>query len=128
MSARLSKVTKECNVGLQTAVEFLHKHGFTDIEANPNLKISDEQYDLLVKEFVKDKNLRNEVEQFREQRQKVSKENKRKEELVEPYPVAKAELKVVGHIDLNAKKTVVPAPKAEEPVKVAEPVKAEEPA
>ena len=28
MSIRLNKVTKECNVGLQTAVEFLQKKGF----------------------------------------------------------------------------------------------------
>ena len=48
MSIRLNKVTKECNVGLQTAVEFLQKKGFTDIEANPNTKISDEQYQMLV--------------------------------------------------------------------------------
>lgn len=36
MSIRLNKVTKECNVGLQTAVEFLQKKGFSDVEANPN--------------------------------------------------------------------------------------------
>ena len=28
MSIRLSKVTKECNVGLQTVVEFLQKKGY----------------------------------------------------------------------------------------------------
>ena len=48
---RLNKVTKECNVGLQTAVEFLQKKGFSDVEANPNAKISQEQYDLLVAEY-----------------------------------------------------------------------------
>ena len=46
MSIRLNKVTKECNVGLQTAVEFLQKKGFSDVEANPNTKISDEQYQM----------------------------------------------------------------------------------
>ena len=51
MSIRLNKVTKECNVGLQTAVEFLQKKGFSDVEANPNTKISDEQYQMLVAEF-----------------------------------------------------------------------------
>ena len=55
MSIRLNKVTKECNVGLQTAVEFLQKNGFADIEPNPNAKISDEQYRMLVAEFKKDK-------------------------------------------------------------------------
>ena len=60
MSIRLNKVTKECNVGLQTAVEFLQKKGFSDVEANPNTKISDEQYQMLVAEFKKDKGLRDE--------------------------------------------------------------------
>ena len=115
MSARLSKVTKECNVGLQTAVEFLHKHGFTDVEANPNVKITDEQYDLLTKEFNRDKDLRTEAVQLSQQRQKETRDNKRKEELVEPHPVAKTEFKVVGHVDLNAKPKPAPAPKAEAP-------------
>lgn len=61
MSIRLNKVTKECNVGLQTAVEFLQKKGFNDIEANPNTKITDEQYDMLVAEFKKDKGLRDDA-------------------------------------------------------------------
>ena len=36
-------------------VEFLQKKGFSDVEANPNTKISDEQYQMLVAEFKKDK-------------------------------------------------------------------------
>ena len=59
MGIRLNKVTKECNVGLQTAVEFLQKKGFTDIEANPNTKISEEQYEMLVAAFKTDQGLRN---------------------------------------------------------------------
>ena len=42
------------NVGLNTAVEFLHRKGFTEIEANPNVRLNDDQYALLVKEFGKD--------------------------------------------------------------------------
>ena len=36
MSVRLNKATKECNVGLKTAVEFLQKKGYEAIEENPN--------------------------------------------------------------------------------------------
>ena len=43
MSIRLNTATKECNVGLQTAVEFLQKKGFADVEANPNGRITEEQ-------------------------------------------------------------------------------------
>ena len=44
------------NVGIATVVEFLQKKGYT-VEANPNTKISEEQYAILVKEFSTDKNL-----------------------------------------------------------------------
>ena len=42
MTIRLNKVTRDLNVGIQTAVDFLQKKGFS-IESNPNTKISDEQ-------------------------------------------------------------------------------------
>lgn len=110
MSIRLNKVTKECNVGLQTAVEFLQKNGFTDIEPNPNTKISEEQYQMLVAEFKKDKGLRDDADNISRQRQ-----HKEKKETIaipqqEPQtiknetmePKAEKRLKVVGHIDLDA--------------------------
>ncbi len=68
MTIRLNKVTRDLNVGITTVVEFLQKKGF-EIEANPNTKITEEQYKLLVKEFHKDKNLRLESEKFLQERQ-----------------------------------------------------------
>ena len=56
------------NVGIATVVEFLQKKGYT-VEANPNTKISEEQYAMLVKEFSTDKNLRLESERFIQERQ-----------------------------------------------------------
>ena len=56
------------NVGIATVVEFLQKKGYT-VEANPNTKISEEQYAILVKEFSTDKNLRLESERFIQERQ-----------------------------------------------------------
>ena len=56
-SIRLNKVVKDLNVGLSTAVEFLRKKGHT-VEENPNFKISDDQYAVLVKEFSLDKDLK----------------------------------------------------------------------
>ena len=56
MTIRLNKVTRDLNVGIATVVEFLQKKGYT-VEANPNTKISEEQYAVLVKEFSTDKNL-----------------------------------------------------------------------
>lgn len=57
MSIRLIKVSKDLNVGISSLVEFLQKKGFA-VEANPNTKIEDEQYDLLVTEFGKDKKIK----------------------------------------------------------------------
>ena len=127
MSIRLSKAIKECNVGLQTAVDFLNKKGIGEVEANLNAKISDEQYDLLLKEFKPDSVLKDAANHMLQQ-QKEEKERKEKEKAeakakakaeaeakakAEEEAKAKAEeeakakkqaLKVVGHIDLDAPK------------------------
>ena len=63
MTIRLNKVTRDLNVGITTAVEFLQKKGFT-VEANPNTKITDEQFELLKKEFSTDKDLKIKSERF----------------------------------------------------------------
>ncbi|HIX86545.1 MAG TPA: translation initiation factor IF-2 [Candidatus Parabacteroides intestinigallinarum] len=52
MPIKLIQVQRKLNVGINTVVEFLHKKGF-EVEDNPNTRISDEQYALLVKEFGK---------------------------------------------------------------------------
>ena len=119
MSIRLIKVTKECNVGLQTAVDFLLKNGFEGVEANPNTKISEEQYQLLIKEFNRDKGLRNEATQLIQQRQEQNKERKEAarakvvEEMVDLRAPQMEGPKVLGRIDLNASKK--PTPKVAKP-------------
>ncbi|MDR2914695.1 MAG: translation initiation factor IF-2 [Tannerella sp.] len=50
MPVKLNKVIKDLNVGLSTVVDFLNKKGY-EVESNPNTRVSDEQYELLVKEF-----------------------------------------------------------------------------
>ena len=118
MSIRLNKVTKECNVGLQTAVEFLQKKGFTDIEANPNTKISDEQYQMLVAEFKKDKGLRDDAAVLSRKRQHKEKKatialGGGEQPVAEVLPTSEVKadrkLKIVGHIDLQRLSAVRPA-------------------
>lgn len=67
MPIRLSKACKDLNVGLSTAVEFLSKKGHK-IEADPNLKISDDLHLLLAKEFDKDMALKLESERLSQER------------------------------------------------------------
>ena len=69
---RLSKIAKECNVGISTIVDFLHKKGFK-IESNPNTKVSEEMYDLLKKEYRSDLTVKMESEKLVERKQKGKK-------------------------------------------------------
>ncbi|PNE27433.1 translation initiation factor IF-2 [Tannerella sp. oral taxon 808] len=52
MPVKLNKVLKDLNVGLQTVVDYLRGKRF-EVESNPNVRIPDEQYAVLVKEFGK---------------------------------------------------------------------------
>lgn len=50
MERRLVKVAKELNVGISTVVEHLNKRGF-NIEDKPTAKITDDQYNILLRDF-----------------------------------------------------------------------------
>ena len=52
-ATRLSKIAREFNVGISTIVEFLHKKGH-HLDPNPNTKVSDDLYALLVQEYSSD--------------------------------------------------------------------------
>ena len=47
---RLSQVARKLNVGRTTIIEFLSEKGF-EVDSSPNSKISEEQFDMLSKEF-----------------------------------------------------------------------------
>ena len=134
MSIRLNKVTSNLNVGLSTAVEFLQKKGFS-AKKDPNAKISDEEYDLLVKEFSSDKNLKIESEKIsfdrhtKEKRESVvveGYERKVIEEIKTEVPDEyKPKFVTKGKIDLDAIGKKKPEVKIEEEIK--EPQKEEVP-
>jgi len=60
---RLSKLAKEFNVGISTIVDFLHKKGY-DIDQNPNAKVTPEQYEILVKEYSSDIDVKKESQRI----------------------------------------------------------------
>ena len=68
MAIKLIKACKELNIGMATAVEFLGKHGM-NIDTDPNLRIDDDVYMKLAKEFSKDLALKLEAERQQQQRQ-----------------------------------------------------------
>ena len=106
MAIKLIKACKELNIGMSTAVTFCAKQG-KEINADPNVRIDDDLYLLLAKEFNKDMALKLEAErraqerQEREMPQTVSIE-KPKEPAHIPTEVPQP--KVVGKIDLDAER------------------------
>ena len=132
MAIRISKVTRELNVGSSTLVEFMHKMGFNDVNDDLNQKLTDEQYNMLVAEFSQDKSLRDQATRFLQDRHnkrstpevpepevkpavKAAQEPEMIETQLPDEPVIK--FKTVGKINLDE-------PKAE-PVKETPAVKAE---
>lgn len=107
MGVRLNKVLKECNVGLQTVVDFLKKEGI-EVESDLNYKLSDEAYQAVISKFGNDKQLRNEADKLINQRQdeKEKKPAPRKvEEIKTEIPTdVLPKFKAVGQIDLSPKK------------------------
>jgi len=139
MTIRLNKVTRDLNVGITTVVDFLQKKGYT-VEANPNTKITEEQYAALVKEFSKDKDLKIESEKIIQERQNKERNKAsvsiedihpelKKPEVIETVPEdVRPKFKPVGKIDLDGlkkkKKPAVVEP-AETPVVQEGPAKPE---
>ena len=116
MTIRLNKVTRDLNVGITTVVDFLQKKGYT-VEANPNTKITEEQYAALIKEFSKDKDLKIESEKIIQERQNKER-NKASVSIEDIHPELKKpevietvvpedvrpKFKPVGKIDLDGLK------------------------
>ncbi|MGF1585199.1 MAG: translation initiation factor IF-2 [Bacteroidales bacterium] len=77
---RLSKVARDFNLGLSTIVDYLKKKGH-DISLNPNTKVSEEQYNLLLKEYSSEISVKKESEKIsmriaREKKETISIEDK----------------------------------------------------
>ena len=118
---RLSKVARELNVGISTIVEFLGSQG-KEVSANPNTKIDEELYMLLLEEFHKEKFEKEKADKVNIDKPErtvitISKEEQAKSEEKVDKIEAKADklsgLSVVGKIDLDTK----PVKKEPEPEK-----------
>ncbi len=143
MAIRLVKIAKELNVGTTTIVDHLLANGF-EIENKPTAKISDDMYDVLVKEFQNSIAVKEKADQLIIGTRPGAKEEPDEviakpagppivevapekpeppkapevEEVVDGREDVKAEIKVVGKIDLKPKPKKAPAEEEE----VVEPV------
>ncbi len=138
---RLSKIAKTLNVGIQTLIEFLEKKGGDpNTKWGPMSQVEDSLYELLRKEFNKDKSVKEASERERQERiqtrDKIKEETRQinavnngipqtKQQAPKAQPTEQPSLaktptevkvnntgvKVLGHIDLDAHNNpVVPKP------------------
>ncbi len=126
MSIRLNKVLTELNIGLERAVEFLKNKkslGSIGDDAGMNTKITDEQYQALVKAFKGDKDIKNEADKMFAKKAKEKKAEKRSATKAEELLPQRQQFKPVGKIDLDSlgkkpqQPQAAPKPAAEAPAK-----------
>ena len=128
---KISKIAKDLNISLSTAVEFLRKKDIT-VDDNPNARVEDDVVDILVKEFKSDQDLKTKSEKFSNERQQ-QREKARPAKPAEPEEIRlTSEInkpRILGKIELDSKgnptssKIVEPAP-APAPAPVAAPAPA----
>ncbi|MBP5277835.1 MAG: translation initiation factor IF-2 [Prevotella sp.] len=117
MSYRLNKAIRELNIGLQTAVEFLEKRtDLGEVRADLNFKLSDTQYEALVKQFKKDKEVKGLADKLFAKHPKEKKKPAEREEPQVSNIGVKQQFKPLGKIDLSSlEKKSEPAKPAETP-------------
>src|SRR5574344_2428804 len=131
-SIRINKVLKEFNIGMNTLVDFLDKKG-VKVDANPNAKLTPEDYDLVEKEFRKEQIVKEESKKVAAKVKNIEKENvsygindneENKEKFIETTVDAVKPPKVLGKIDLSEgkQKTIKDEPVNKQPAeeKIAE--------
>lgn len=142
---RINKVLRELNISLERAVDYLKDKGIA-IDANPNAKISDKEFDILQNQFAGDKGnkeaskgvseeIKKEKEALRLEREKEIEDKKKQEEERHRLEVIKAKAvvtgpKQVGKIELeskNAPSNKTESTKTAESAESAPEVKKEEP-
>lgn len=115
---RINKVLRELNISLERAVDYLKDKGIA-IDANPNTKISDAEFNILQSQFAGDKGnkeaskgvseeIKKEKEALRLEREKEIEDKRKLEEERQRLEVIKAKAviagpKQVGKIDLEPK-------------------------
>ena len=99
MPVKISKIARELNVGVNTAAEFLQKHG-VEVDGNPNARIDDAAVELLYKEYSTDK-VDKDKSQLRTSR-RVAKPARQESAEVKTASTRPAGPKVLGTIDLSS--------------------------
>ena len=133
MPIKISKVANDLNVGIPTLVEFLQKHNQeVGDPGNLNLRISDEQHEMLVRAFKNDKDLKSKSERYASERQKDKVKNKAPQEPKKPEQIKTVvetvqKPKILGKIELDKHNNPVVEEKKPEPKPAPAPAPAPKP-
>lgn len=99
MDIRLSKLTRQYNIGLQTLVDFLNEKGAGIVNVNPNVKISNEYLPAIAKKFGEDLKAKQEAASVGiKMREIMDSGRSREEEEEEPIPET-----IIKHVSLSDK-------------------------
>jgi translation initiation factor IF-2 len=121
---RLMKVATELNVGVQTVMDFLSAKGFSDI--NRNSKVTDDMYSLLLKEYGKEKDVKEESKKIIQSR--IKRETVTLDETQPSQPKGDEVDREPEEVLVKNLNPVVEKPKAETAIpKASEPVTEPEP-
>lgn len=113
MPVRISKITKEYNIGFETVKAFLQDHGVDPEKITANTKVEDHHYELIKEAFGADKALRTEADKmFHAEPKEKKAEPKAKEKKAEAPKAEVAPVEPTPAQDVPAK-----AEEAEVPVK-----------
>ncbi len=103
---KISQAAKEFNVSIPTVVEQLQKKGIS-IDANPNTRIDEAAYDILVEAFQPDRKVRELIEKKRHDKEAEKSSPASQDEVKIAAPSPGIEFKVLGKIDLDANNNAV---------------------
>lgn len=120
---RVNKVLKEFNIGLGTLVEFLNKKGY-EVEAHPSAQISEEEYNLVKKEYAKEQLIKEESKRIAIKVKEITKKDSQRQEADDEQFEDEVIIKTttIGHPSVPA-----PEPAAKEKERETEVAKASEP-
>lgn len=125
---RLNKATKELNISIPRAVDFLQSKGF-EIDNNPNALLEPEAFSALEAEFAvdgKQKKASQEVVISKVPETKLEIEEEKPQVIKAKAPEIKSKAKVLGKIDLGEKKEVAKPEVKAEPKKEEKPLPKQE--
>ncbi|WP_290392784.1 hypothetical protein [uncultured Duncaniella sp.] len=114
---KISQAAKEFNVTIQSLADQLNKKGISIDASNPNTRLDESAYDILVEAFQPDRKERERIDRIRQEKEKEKSASAPVNTPASPASSAKGQSeiqgpKVVGKISLDKHNNPIPTPPA----------------